>query len=96
VTEPEDPFAEIVTLAEAGALLGLSGDTLRVQVHRGRFRARLIGKTYVTTRAEVERYRAESLGRAGRPFASEPSRSGRTKWSVVKAERQARKNPPGS
>lgn len=58
---------DIVTLAEAGALLDRSPTTLRHQVKIGRLQARLIGKTWVTTRAEVERYRRESLGRMGRP-----------------------------
>lgn len=61
---------DILTLAEAGALLDRSPDTLRRQVQRGRLRARLIGKTWVTTRDEVERYRRESLGQAGRPRGS--------------------------
>jgi hypothetical protein len=58
---------DIITLAEAGQLLGLAGSTLRNQVRAGRLRARLIGKTWVTTRDEVERYRIESLGQPGRP-----------------------------
>src|SRR6185369_10299542 len=70
----EDPVMneldDIVTLAEAAELLGRAQTTMRNQVHAGRLRARLIGKTWVTTRAEVERYRAESLGQAGRPKKS--------------------------
>jgi len=58
---------DILTLAEAAELLGLSPDTLRNQMKRGRLAGRLIGKTYVTTRDEVERYRLESLGQVGRP-----------------------------
>lgn len=52
----------LLTLAEAGVLLGRSPDTLRRQVQRGSLRAQLVGKTYVVTSAEVERYRAENLG----------------------------------
>jgi hypothetical protein len=59
---------DILTLAEMAAELGLSSaDGLRTQVHRGRLAARLIGKTWVVTRAEVDRYRQESLGQVGRP-----------------------------
>lgn len=58
---------DIITLAEAGELLERSPVTLRAQVRNGRLRARLIGKTWITTRAEVERYRRESLGQFGRP-----------------------------
>lgn len=59
---------DIFTLAEAARELGLkSADGLRTQVHRGRLEARLIGKTWVITRAELERYRERSFGQAGRP-----------------------------
>jgi predicted site-specific integrase-resolvase len=56
----------MLTLAQAGASLGVSPATLRSQVRNGRLRATLIGKTYVVTPREIERYRAESLGRPGR------------------------------
>lgn len=55
-----------ITLAAAGALLGVSPATLRNQVRNGKLRAVLVGKTFVVTPREVERYRAESLGRPGR------------------------------
>lgn len=58
---------QLLTLAQAAALLGRSPTTLRNQVLKGRLRARLVGKTYVVTPREVERYRRESLGRVGRP-----------------------------
>lgn len=54
------------TLAEAAALLGLSPSTLRNQVHNGRLRGRLIGKTWIISSREIARYREESLGRPGR------------------------------
>ena len=57
---------DIITLAEGGALLGLAPVTLRAQAARGVLRARRIGKTWVTTREEVERYRREHLGKHGR------------------------------
>lgn len=58
---------KLLTLAEAAVRLGLSPDTLRWQVRKGKLRATLVGKTYTVTEREVERYRAESLGKAGRP-----------------------------
>lgn len=58
---------DILSLAEAGELLEISPETLRTQWRRGRFGAKLIGNTLVTTRDEVERYRAASLNRPGRP-----------------------------
>ena len=56
----------MLTFTEAAARLGIAASTLRHQVQVGRLRARLIGKTYVVTAREVERYRTESLGRPGR------------------------------
>ena len=56
-----------LTLAEAGNRLGLSASTLRNQIHAGRLRGKLVGKTWTVTEREVERYRAEHLGRVGRP-----------------------------
>jgi hypothetical protein len=58
---------DIISLADAGAELGISAETLRTQVRRGRLQARCVGKTWITTRQEVARYRRESLGRVGRP-----------------------------
>lgn len=57
----------MLTLTEAAALLGVAASTLRHQIANGRLRARMIGKTWVVTPGEVERYRRESLGRRGRP-----------------------------
>jgi excisionase family DNA binding protein len=56
------------TLTEAAALLGVAASTLRHQVQNGKLRATKYGKTYVVTPREVERYRAEHLGRRlGKP-----------------------------
>lgn len=61
---------EVRTLAEAAAALGVSATTLRHQAAAGRFRARLIAKTWITTDEEIERYRREHLGNIGRPKGS--------------------------
>lgn len=61
---------KILTLAEAGDRLGLSPSTLRNQVHAGKLRATLVGKTWTVTERELERYRTESLGRPGRRHAT--------------------------
>jgi excisionase family DNA binding protein len=53
----------MLTLAQAAVRLGLSPSTLRGQVEKGRLKARLVGKTWTVTEREVERYRAESLGK---------------------------------
>ncbi len=57
----------MLTLTQAADQLGLAASTLRHQVQAGRLRARLVGKTYVVTAGEVERYRREHLGKPGRP-----------------------------
>jgi excisionase family DNA binding protein len=56
----------MLTLAQAAARLGLSPSTLRNQVHAGRLKARLVGKTWTVTEREVERYATESQGKPGR------------------------------
>ena len=63
-----------ITLAQAGASLGVSPATLRAQVRNGRLHATLVGKSWVVTPREVERYRAESLGRPGRRHGSKSQR----------------------
>lgn len=56
-----------MTLNEAAALLGISPSTLRNQIHNGQLAATKRGRDWWVTAHEVERYRAESLGRPGRP-----------------------------
>jgi hypothetical protein len=52
-----------MTLNEAAATLGLSPDTLRVQVNKGQLKAKKVGPVWTVTPGEVERYRRESLGK---------------------------------
>lgn len=54
------------TLTEAAALLGVAASSLRNQIHNGKLRGRLVGKTWTVSEREIERYRAVSLGRVGR------------------------------
>lgn len=61
-----------LTLPEMAAALGLSPHTIRAQLRAGRITARRVGRDYVVTTAEVARYRAESLGRPGRPVRPAP------------------------
>lgn len=49
-----------MTLSEAAALLGVHPDVLRRQVHRGKLRAKKVGRDWHVTPREVERYRKES------------------------------------
>jgi excisionase family DNA binding protein len=67
----------MLTLAEAATELGISAATLRHQVQGGRLAAHLFGKTYVISTAELERYRATSLGKPGCPSHRSAPRSGR-------------------
>lgn len=53
----------MLTLAQAAVSLGVAASTLNTQARRGRLRAKKYGKTWVVSEREVERYRAESLGR---------------------------------
>ena len=54
-----------LTLNQAAAVLGLEQSTLRRQIARGSLRARKVGPLWVVTVDELDRYRAEHLGRAG-------------------------------
>lgn len=56
---------EVLTLAQAAERLGISHHTLRNQAMSGVLKAILMGKTYLVTASEVERYRREHLGRPG-------------------------------
>jgi excisionase family DNA binding protein len=56
----------MLTLAQAAERLGVTHATLRSQVGKGKLRAHMVGKTWTVSEREVERYRAESLGRVGR------------------------------
>ena len=49
-----------MTLKEAAELLGVSPDTLRVQVRNGKLAARKVGRDWHVQPKEVERYRVEN------------------------------------
>jgi excisionase family DNA binding protein len=57
----------LLTLKEAATRLGITADTLRAQIRRGRLRATKLGRDWLVEVAEVARYERVSLGRAGRP-----------------------------
>lgn len=61
---------DVIDLATAADELGLAASTLRHQAQAGRLDAKVVGKTWITTREEVERYRRENLGQVGRPGPS--------------------------
>ena len=49
-----------MTLTEAAEVLGIEPGTLRVQIHKGKLKARKVGRDWTVTPKEVERYRRES------------------------------------
>jgi excisionase family DNA binding protein len=55
------------TLREAAAELGITPDTLRAQIQRGRLRAVKVGRDWLVDPAELERYRVTSLRRSQPP-----------------------------
>ncbi len=55
----------MLSLPEVAEKLGVSHATLRWQVKKGVLRAEKIGQSYGVTLEEVERYRAEHLGKRG-------------------------------
>lgn len=57
---------EVITLAEAGKRTGLSPGTLVIQARKGVLRAQKIGKTYLVTVEDLDRYMAEHAGKPGR------------------------------
>lgn len=61
---------DVIDLATAADELGIAASTLRHQASVGRLRAKQVGKTWITTRQEVARYRREHLGKPGRPASS--------------------------
>jgi hypothetical protein len=56
---------KLIGMTDAAGLLGLAQDSLRQQAEDGILRAVKIGRTWVTTEREVERYRREHLGKVG-------------------------------
>ena len=51
-----------VGLAQAAEILGVDHSTLRAQVHRGRLRAFKVGRDWLVTDEEIDRYRREVQG----------------------------------
>lgn len=55
----EVPKGSMLTLKEAAELLGLHPDTLRQQANAGVFKARKLGRDWIASPLEVERYARE-------------------------------------
>ncbi|MBA2718812.1 MAG: helix-turn-helix domain-containing protein [Chloroflexi bacterium] len=55
----------LLTLVQAAEQLGVAPATLRAQIHRGKLRAQKLGRDWLVDKAEVERYRTDSLKRTG-------------------------------
>ncbi len=81
----------VLTLAEAGALIGRSPQTLYLQVRRGKLHAEKRGREYLVLESEVRRYEQEVMGKPGFASPSHPLRGtqaggGRRKNRDSKAE----------
>jgi excisionase family DNA binding protein len=63
---------QVLTLAQAAELLGVTRATLAQQAKKGVLRATLAGSVYLVTAKEVERYRREIRGKTGFAAASHP------------------------
>ncbi len=57
---------EVLTLRQASEQIGVAISTLRKQAESGTLNALLVGKTWVVTAEEVERYARENKGKPGR------------------------------
>ncbi len=55
----------VMSLKQAAAELGVTPDTLRQQIQADRLTATKLGRDWLVTRAEMERYRAERLDKRG-------------------------------
>jgi len=58
----------VLTLNQAADQLGITGATLRQQIHAGQLKAQKLGPIWVIDEAELARYQFENHGRVGRPF----------------------------
>jgi excisionase family DNA binding protein len=61
---------EMLTTAEAAAVLGITPQSVRRQINRGRIAAEKRGRDHFISRAEVERYAASR--KMGRPATAAP------------------------
>jgi hypothetical protein len=55
-------WQSVVTLNEAAVVLGLSPETLRVQINRGKLRAKKVGPVWTVTPHEIERAASHLAG----------------------------------
>jgi hypothetical protein len=62
-----DPLDEILSLAEAAELSGLSAHTLTQQAERGKLHARKVGHSWITTRHWLAAYLAGHARRRAKP-----------------------------
>ena len=54
-----EPF-EVLTLAQAAERLGVQPGTLRVQIAQGKLKAKKMGRDWLVTEREIERYAREN------------------------------------
>lgn len=63
---------EVLTLKEAAEMIGLSPQTLYLQVRRGKLTATKKGREYLVLKSEIERYDREVKGKSGFAAPSHP------------------------
>ncbi len=63
---------EVLTLKEAAELIGLSPQTLYLQVRRGKLAATKKGREFLVFKSEAERYARETKGKSGFAAPSHP------------------------
>jgi excisionase family DNA binding protein len=79
---------EVLTIKQAAERLGVAPGTLSIQARKGSLHATLVGKTYLVTASEVERYRSEHRGRhagfetEGHPLHGKRGGGGRKKHAT--------------
>ncbi len=68
---------EVLSLAEAAEVLGVTRRNLSNQAKRGRIKAMMLGDRYVVTAEELERYQKEQAGRPGRKSRTDSEAGGK-------------------
>jgi len=86
----------LFTTAEAAAMLGIAHETVKAQIRLGRLAAERINpRLNMVTRAAIEAYRRDHLGREGRPKgAKNKPKAPTTRAAAHHAIDEGRTEPP--
>jgi excisionase family DNA binding protein len=72
ITDMKIGREEVLTLAQAAEVIGLSPNTLRNQIKNGALHGWLVGKTYVVRPKDLETYRKKHKGKPGAASPDHP------------------------